>query len=110
MEEYFRKKYGEDSPLYPFAASSLAQYYSSWRWNRTVITGPSEAMNWKGADGLTDRKPLQTNGICLANALESYAESDKAWECYRYAIRGSYEKGKPTETTVAIYVAGSIQR
>lgn len=101
MEEYFRKKYGEDSPLYPFAASSLAQYYFTLGDEQNGHHWTIRSYELEKAQMGTDQEASSDKWHLLGLMLESYAESDKAWECYRYAIRGSYEKGKPTETTVS---------
>lgn len=100
LEEYFRKAYGEDSPLYPFAVKSVAQFYFM---DGNLDEGPKWALKsfelekkWKDTEEGASGKEWHLLGLML----ETFGMNEKALEAFGYAIGKSYVEGIPTDETI----------
>jgi CHAT domain-containing protein/antitoxin component YwqK of YwqJK toxin-antitoxin module/tetratricopeptide (TPR) repeat protein len=115
LEEYFRKVYGEDNPLYNFPVVSIAQYYYAMGDLESGYPWTVKSFDLEKKYIGTEHEPNADSWHLLGLMLDTYGESDKAWEAYRYAITASYEKNKPTITTLyymsrAAALASSLKR
>lgn len=100
LEEYFRKKYGETSQVYPFAVSSFAQYY--------FMRGDMEnGRPWAVKSFALEKALLDSENAADADKwhllglmLETFGESELAWDAYGYSLQATMQDGKPTAQTV----------
>lgn len=115
LEEYFRKVYGEDNPLYNFPVGSIAKYYYMMGDLESGHSWAVKSFDLEKKYVGTENEPKSDEWHLLGLMLDTYGEGERAWEAYRYAIRASYEKGKPTLTTLsymsrAAALASSLKR
>ena len=100
LEAYFRLAYGTDSPVYPFAVSTLAQFYFMLGDDVNGLEWVMKSYELELQQLGTDQSASADQWQLLSLMLKAYDRQEEATEAMDAAVTASLEEGLPTEQTI----------